>query len=307
MIAILLLIGGVTVTLTETAKVKGVEITVGEIATVSSDNPKEAARVAAASLGYAPAPGYHRILRADLVQFDLQRALPDLQIKIAGVDRCRVDPLTEMLDLEHLWSLGYTVLEAHFRTTDASLKRGQDPQELEVPVGETPLDLRTVLVDRDLNAGVKNVALQLWIDGDLYRTIHLPFLVSLREPRWVLKRSVPEGQIFDPSLFELKNVEIGIDAPLQGVAVEALTGTIAVRPLAASAIVTERDIQRPMVIRRGDLVTVTIRAGGIEAKEIGSALGDARIGESVRVTLQTSKREVSGRAFANGHIEISLR
>ena len=47
---------------------------------------------------------------------------------------------------------------------------------------------------------------------------------------------------------------------------------------------------------------MTIRAGGIEAKELGIAFGDARIGEFVRVTLQTSKREVSGRAFANGHV-----
>jgi len=307
MLAAILLLGGVTITLSEKAQVRGLDITVEEIAQIVSDDPAAAARVAATSLGYAPAPGYHRVLRSDLVQFDLRRALPGLEIDVLGAQRCRVDPLTEQLDSERLWSLASAELEELFRGTDAAIRREGELALVEVPLGVGPLDLRASLLERRPDAGPKTVALQLWIDGDLYRTVHLPFMVSLREPRWVLRHNVAEGQVLDPSMFELRRVEVTLESAQGGVPIEALTGTVTTRAIAASAVVTERDIQRPVVVERGDLVTVIIRSGTIEARDLGTAMHEARIGELVRVTLQSTKREVSGRARSGGFVEITLR
>jgi flagella basal body P-ring formation protein FlgA len=307
MLCTLLLVGGVTITLAEKAEVKGLEISVAEVATVTTEDPADMTRVLNASLGYAPAPGYHRVLRADLVLFDLKRALPELRIEVRGADRCRVDPMIEVLDVERLWGLGSADLEELFRGTDASIKREGELAPIEVPQGETPLVLRTSLTSRTTDAGPKNVAVQLWVDGDLYRTVHLPFMVALREPRWVLKRPVAEGEVLSPSLFELKRVEVTGSASQHGLPVEALAGTVAARPLPASAVVTERDIQRPLVVRRNDLVTVLIRSGALEARDLGVATADARVGEAVRVKLQSNNREIVGRVVAAGLIEIVLR
>jgi flagella basal body P-ring formation protein FlgA len=307
MLATLLLLGGVTVTLSDKVQVRGLDITVEEIAVVKSDDPAAAARVAAASLGYAPAPGYHRVLRADLVQFDLRRALPGIEIDVLGAQRCRVDPMTEQLDTERLWSLASAELEELFRGTDAAIRRDGELALVEVPLGLEPLELKVAPTDRTPSAGPKTVALQLWIDGDLHRTVHVAFSVSLREPRWVLRKSVVAGEVLDPSMFELRRVEVTLETANAGVPVEALAGTVTTRPIAASSIVTERDIQRPVVIERGDLVTVVIRSGSIEARELGSAMHEAKIGEMVRVNLQTTKREVSGRAKAGGFVEIQIR
>lgn len=307
MFAALLLLGGVTVTLSEKAEVRGLDITVEEIAQVKADDPAVAARVAALSLGYAPAPGYHRVLRADLVQFDLRRALPGIEIDVLGAQRCRVDPMIEQLDTERLWSLASAELEELFRGTDAAIRRDGDLALIEVPLGVDPLDLKASLVDRTPSAGPKTVALQLWIDGDLYRTVHVAFSVSLREPRWVLRANVAAGAVLEASMFELRRVEVTLETAHAGVPIEALAGTVTTRPIAANSIVTERDIQRPVVIQRGDLVTVVIRSGSIEARDLGSAAHEARIGEMVRVNLQTTKREVSGRAKAGGLVEIFIR
>ncbi len=190
MLAALILLGGVTVTLSDKAQVRGLDITVDEIAQVTADDPTVAARVAALSLGYAPAPGYHRILRADVVQFDLRRALPGIELDVLGAQRCRVDPLTEQLDAERLWSLASAELEELFRGTDAAIRRDGELALVEVPLGVEPLELKVSLVDRTPTAGPKTVAVQLWIDGDLYRTVHVTFSISLREPRWVLRQSV---------------------------------------------------------------------------------------------------------------------
>jgi len=307
MLAALILLGGVTVTLSEKAQVRGLDITVNEIAQVTADDPAVAARVATLSLGYAPAPGYHRILRADLVQFDLRRALPGIELDVLGAQRCRVEPLTEQLDTERLWSLASAELEELFRGTDAAIRRDGELALVEVPLGVEPLELKVSLVDRTPNAGPKTVAVQLWIDGDLYRTVHVTFSISLREPRWVLRQSVSAGAVLEASMFELRRVEVTLETAQAGVPIEALAGTVTTRPIAANGIVTERDIQRPVVIQRGDLVTVVIKSGSVEARELGSAIHEARIGEMVRVNLQSTKREVSGRARARGFVEIFIR
>jgi len=306
MIAALLLLGGVTVTLAEKAEVRGLDITLDEIATVRADDPQLAAKVAAANLGYAPAPGYHRILRSDLVQFDLRRALPGVQIEVVGAERCRVDILTETIESEHLWTLATAQMEGFFEGLDASIRRDGELGLVQVPVGSVPTELKAAIVERMPDAGPKQVAVQLWVDGDLYRTVHVPFRVALREPRWVLKASVPAGQVLDPSLFELRRVEVTADSAASGLAVEALHGTVAARPIAASSVVTERDIQRPIAVRKGDLVTVTVKGRGVQAEALGTAVTDARIGESLRVMLNDTKRELTGRARAGGKIEIVL-
>lgn len=307
MIAALLLLGGVTVTLPDKAQVRGLGVTVGEIAKVTADDPEVAKRVAEASLGYAPAPGYHRILRSDLVQFDLRQALPGVEIEVIGADRCRVDPVTEQLDVERLWGMASAELEELFRGTDAAVKRDGDLAAVEVPVGEKPLETRVSLVDRDIEAGPKTVAVQLWIDGDLYRTVHLMFNVSLREPRWVLRRSIAAGEVLEPSMFELRRVEVTFETATQGLAMDALHGTVAARPIAASSIVTERDVQRPVVIRKNELVTVVVKSGPVEATDMGAAGAEARVGEMVQVKLQSTGRIVSGRATAGGRVEIILK
>ncbi len=306
MIATLLLLGGVTVTLAEKAEVRGLEVTLDEIATVSAANSELAAQVAAINLGYAPAPGYHRILRSDLVLFDLRRALPGVQIEVVGAERCRVDIQTDTIDSERLWSLATGQMETFFEGLDASIRRDGELAVVQVPVGSVPTELKAAIVGRMPEAGTKQVAVQLWVDGDLYRTVHVPFMVALREPRWVLKASVPAGQVLDPSLFELRRVEVTSDSASAGLPVEALHGTVAARPIPASSVVTERDIQRPIAVRRGDLVTVTVKARGVQAEALGTAVTDARIGESLRVVLNDTKRELTGRARAGGKIEIVL-
>ncbi|MEZ6014532.1 MAG: flagellar basal body P-ring formation chaperone FlgA [Planctomycetota bacterium] len=215
--------------------------------------------------------------------------------------------MTEALDLERLWGLGSALVEELFRGTDASIKRDGELAAVEIPVGETPLDMRTTLVESTIEAGPKTAAVQLWIDGDLYRTVHLPFNVSLREPRWVLKQSIPAGQVLDPSLFEMRRVEVSFETAQHGLPVEALTGTVAARPLAASTVVTERDIQRPVVIRRGEIVTVIVRSGGLTARDMGTAVIDGRVGDMVRVTLTSTKHEITGRVKASGEVEIIVR
>lgn len=309
----LLLAGGITVTLADEAEVHGLEITLGEVATVASADPGDPAdeatlaRLRAVSLGNAPAPGYHRILRADLVELRLERELPGVALDVVGAPRSKVVPLTETITAEALWDLASGQIEALFQGSDASLRRGGELQDVQVPLGATPTRLEPAIADAEVEAGPKTVAIQIVVDEEPYRTIHVPFEVALREPRWVVKRPIPAGRTLNADMFELRNVEVGFSSALHALPVEAVVGAIAARPLRAGQTIVERDIKRPLVVRRGELVTVVIRSGAVEAKDMGTAKADGKVGELVSVTLKSSGRELTGRINANAQIEIVIR
>ena len=101
----LMLFGGVTVTLPEKAQITGTEITVGQVAQVTGDDASEVERVQAASLGYAPAPGYTRVLLAPRIANRISQSLGlelGSELSIVGADRCVVTPLSHRVTAEEL-------------------------------------------------------------------------------------------------------------------------------------------------------------------------------------------------------------
>ena len=67
-----LLLSNITVTLPAEASVEGSEITLGQIATITGADPEEVARIAAIELGYAPSPGFTRVVQGWKVEAQLE-------------------------------------------------------------------------------------------------------------------------------------------------------------------------------------------------------------------------------------------
>lgn len=55
---------------------------------------------------------------------------------------------------------------------------------------------------------------------------------------------------------------------------------------------TERDVKRVTLVKRGDLVQVAVRSGGVTVKDVGQAQSNGRMGERVRVQLRSSGIEL---------------
>jgi hypothetical protein len=84
MLLLSLFLGGVTVTLHPQAKVRGTEIELGAVAAVSGEDAALVARVRGLRLGYAPAPGYSRLLLGERLRADLARTLPGTAVEVGG-------------------------------------------------------------------------------------------------------------------------------------------------------------------------------------------------------------------------------
>ena len=83
-----------------------------------------------------------------------------------------------------------------------------------------------------------------------------------------------------------------------------LTGKVAKRQLEASQPVQLRFLGQPIIIKRGDRVTMVVRNGGIFLTADGRAEADAGLGEIVRLTNSATNKQLEGIATGPGTAEI---
>ncbi|MGZ6019272.1 MAG: flagellar basal body P-ring formation chaperone FlgA [Phenylobacterium sp.] len=103
-------------------------------------------------------------------------------------------------------------------------------------------------------------------------------------------RSLGAGEIVQPTdLAWTKAVGAPGDAPSDP---DQVIGQMAKRPLRAGAVVLAHDVAAAIVIRTGDLVSVTYEADGVSLTLEGKAMASAGVGETLAVMNTQSKKIV---------------
>lgn len=108
----------------------------------------------------------------------------------------------------------------------------------------------------------------------------------------VLARPVERGEIL--SAEDFVSEEQPGPAVAGALAPAAARGMEAVRRLAPGSIVRAGDVMPPRLVRRGEPVTLTVRAGALTITAQGRALGDGRRGDFVRVVTLAGSRTLEG-------------
>lgn len=299
--------GDVSVVLPNTASSTGLEIFVSEIAEVKGDDPALVARVKAASLGYAPAPGYHRTLRADLIEASLQSALPGVDIDVSGAPRCRISPATQVIEGASITDIAATALRTTLMGVDASAKPEGKVPDLEIPSGSVEPRIVAALREKEIYPGLRAVPVEIWFGDRLYRTLHVQFRVSVWQRRAILRQAVNVRQALHAGLFETKRVGVDSARGEQALSMSELAGAIALKPMAAGSIVFERDVFREVVVRRGDQVTVRVKKGSVNVTDVGVVQADARMGERVSVVLRSTGRELIAAVKGPRSVEVTIQ
>jgi flagella basal body P-ring formation protein FlgA len=103
-------------------------------------------------------------------------------------------------------------------------------------------------------------------------------------------RSLSAGEIVQPQdLIWAPVAAAPADAPGEP---EAVIGQAARRPLRAGAAVTGRDVSAPVVIRAGDVITLSYDNGGVSLSLQAKALAGGAVGETISAQNVTSKKSV---------------
>jgi len=85
-----------------------------------------------------------------------------------------------------------------------------------------------------------------------------------------------------------------------------VVGRIAQRTIGAGEVLLPTTVRPPSLVRRGQTVTLLVRAGGLSVRSSGVALGDAGLAERVQVRNSSSAKQVEGIVRSADMVEVSL-
>src|SRR6187402_534230 len=155
----------ITVTVPETAHVRGQELHVSSIVRVEGADVTDKARIDALTLGYTPSPGFGRVITRDEIAAKIRAALPNQTVSVIGAARCQVDVETEVVRGETLRANALRALNEAIAGLDATVSDALPIQDVVVPRAESRLELRAQADRGNLRSGLASVPVQIWIDG----------------------------------------------------------------------------------------------------------------------------------------------
>ena len=302
-----LLLSSVSVVLPTEVRVSGTELRLGAVAQVAGEDAQEVARIEAVLLGYAPAPGYSRLLQAARLLEEIKTAAPGVDVRIVGARACRVWPETAAVTGSAIEAVARQELGRHLANTDAQATIISSPQDIQVPASAEQSVLRSLIPAASVRPGVVSVPVRVMVDGSVYRTVWTSWNVEVWATQSVLVREVRAGESLTASMFERRRSALSFsNARGQVLGHELLVGSVAARDLAAGIVLTEKDVVRPKLIKAGDMIFFEITKGAITARVPAIAQEDGARGDRISVTLVQSEREIKGIVASRELVHMNL-
>jgi flagella basal body P-ring formation protein FlgA len=301
--------GGVSLTLPATTEARGTELAVGDVCQVAGADAEEVARIAALSLGYAPAPGYTRLLEAWRLRQIVERAAPGIAVELAGAPACRVSPATERVAGAAVEAAARAELERRLATLDAVAHLLAPIADLSVPAGAAAPVLQSVLDPTQSLAGSVSVPVRVLVDGEVYRTIWTRWSVEQWAEHSVLVQDVPAGTLIAADMLQTRRLEVSAAALRPGARVlgqALLVGAMAAHDLQAGRPLTDLDVQRPTLVHAGDTIFLDVVKGPINARIGAVAEGQGALGDRIEVTLPGSGRRMKATVVSRDAVRIDL-
>jgi len=134
--------------------------------------------------------------------------------------------------------------------------------------------------------------------------LYVPVRVRREADVVVLTASAPAGVAIAAGQLSIQRRDVSRASGTTFTDPAALVGRIPNRALATGLVPTEADLSTGTPLRRGDPVVLVSRAGGVEVRMQGRALGPDRAGGLVSVENLSSHKVLRGRVTSPGVVEV---
>lgn len=136
--------------------------------------------------------------------------------------------------------------------------------------------------------------------------IHVTGRIDVFEKVVVLGRSLARGERLTPDMLELRERNTAVLQYGYFRSPREVTGRVARRALPAGTVLTPGNVAAPVLVRRGERVTLIATRGAVSVRMQGKALRDGSRGDRVQVRNLRSKRVVEGEVVARGVVKMTL-
>lgn len=209
---------------------------------------------------------------------------------------------------------GVQSLEAVRAAAERGLRREIDARLSGVALGAAPLDSRLRLPEcgtalqtqaQPPRGTQTRVLVRVACTSGSVWSLNVPVEVRREVPVLVLRRAVPRGETLGAAdVIAQRRTIAGINSAYVA-QVEDLAHRTTRRPLTEGTAITADALGPALLIHRGQSVTLTAWAGGIEVRAPGRALADAGESQRLRVQNLDSLKVVEGVAESEAVVRVS--
>lgn len=299
--------------LRDTVRVTSAEVTLGDVAVLTTSQPQILRELMALPLGPAPRAGEPvRLGRAQLAQWVRARtgAGPH-EILWEGPEATRLIRASAEIPGSEWLAVAADGLRAWLaqRSTRAQITPERSPQDIIAPFGRSTLRMRPIPPDAPI-ARRMAVWVDLWVDDRFVRTVPVHFEVEAHGPAYAANDALPAGARIGPGMLAVREVELsGRAVPPLAVARTPLAGDAALGqlrvPLQPGQVISQRELQPAPDVVRGDWVALRLRAGGVELESRVEALQNGRLGQMVSVKPGNASAPIMARVVGPGQVEVN--
>jgi flagella basal body P-ring formation protein FlgA len=266
--------------------VSGEAITVGDVFSDAGD-------YAGRYLAPAPVPGGHITLGArdltrisDAFNLGWKPASPDEKVVVRR-DSADIDGYAMQAALQEKLAERLSGQKFDIELADAALSMHLPPDaEKTVEAKDIKVDLQKEAFTATLSApaGAETPLAKKEVSGRVFLLAEVP----------VLKNPLRAGDLIDAHDIEYVDMHAADVSASTVVDAEKLIGRTPRRGIAAMKPVSAADIETPVVVKKGDLVTVALKSGALDLTMQGRAMQNGAEGEVVRIVNTASNRPLEG-------------
>lgn len=153
--------------------------------------------------------------------------------------------------------------------------------------------------------GSRRFSLIFRVNGRVQENLALRTELEALAPVVVAAADLPRGTVINAKDVRLVEKDITrLREPFRETA--PLLGKGLRRAIKAGEVIQQGVLATLPVVRRGELVTLTVRSGALVLSANGAALDNGGLGETIRVRNSSSQKEVLGRITGPGKVDVEM-
>ncbi len=298
------LVFGLEVRFRESAVARAPMLTLGDVAEFRSSSGAE--KIGETALFPAPGPGERTCYKSGTLKAYIRRAVgPEREIEWTGAKSVCVRKAGTLVTPEKMAALVNDRLRselAHISAQKVSFEFRNQPAAVSLPPGEVSCEV--LFSDPDILDSRKATVI-IRVDGQVAENVSIPGEVRAFLPVVAAAKKLNRGRVLTRADLVTRSKNIaGFSQPCLDP--DEVTGQRLRRSVSMGRVLCKRDLERPVLVERRQMVTMVVQKGALRVQARGMATADGKKGDIVRVKNMRSQKTVHGKVVGDGLVEVGF-
>jgi len=297
-------VGALEVRFQPSVKAQGQMLTLGEIASLHPESAGQ--KHGDTPLFQAPQEGETKVYQASTLKAYVLDALPeDAAISWAGAGEITVRREGKLIRGQEVEKIVQEYLRERARelpVTELSFTPDDLPHPFTVPHGELE---HKVIPSHDEVIGSLYFTVRFRVDGKLAGNVTVRGELEANAPVVVASRELDRGTVLSQDDLEVRESEISRSKkPITSL--RKAVGMRLKRSLDSGEILQSQEMERPVLVQRGEVVTMEASKGQLILTAKGVARSRGKKGETIKVRNTGSQREILCKVVGSGRVRVEF-